>query len=239
MRICKIEGCGKKHLAKGYCSKHYKQIEKHGHILPERHFPDKCTIGGCNNEHYSKGFCNKHYNQIRNHSHIPQRHRRTPNEIIIEGDIAKIVLYNRYCEVIAHALIDVEDAERVRGMKWNLTNRGYAKCWKLKTYLHRYLLDAPEDKSVDHINGHPLDNRKQNLRLASHQENLCNRTSLASNNTSGVTGVYWRSDRNKWAAKIVVNGKDIHLGLFASFEESVAVRKQAEKDYFGEFAPKI
>ena len=33
MKICKIEGCNNKHYAKGYCSKHYTQLRRHGEVL--------------------------------------------------------------------------------------------------------------------------------------------------------------------------------------------------------------
>jgi len=239
MRLCSVEGCGKKHHGLGFCEKHYRRVLRYGSTqLPIKvKEPKICEVEGCNKPHVAKGYCSTHYKQHQK-GILSKRNQRTSNEIVVEGDIAKIALYNRYCEIIAYALIDVEDVDKIKHMKWGSTGRGYTTCYSPKVFLHRYLLDAPEDKSVDHINGHPLDNRKQNLRLASHQENLCNRTSLSSNNTSGVTGVYWRSDRNKWVAQIAVNYKNINLGSFHSFEDAVAVRRQAEKDYFGDFAPK-
>ena len=56
-----------------------------------------------------------------------------------------------------------------------------------------------------------------------------------SNNTSGITGVYWKKDRNKWGARIVVNGKCIYLGYFANKEDAIKIRKEAEIKYFGEY----
>jgi hypothetical protein len=82
----------------------------------------------------------------------------------------------------------------------------------------------------------PLNNRKINLRNCTIQQNNMN-LSLGKNNTSGVIGVCWHSQANKWRAYIMLNRKQISLGVFDDFEEAVTVRKDAEKKYFGEFAP--
>jgi hypothetical protein len=102
--------------------------------------------------------------------------------------------------------------------------------------LHRMIL-APEDSSieVDHRNGDILDNRRENLRLASRAENGCNRGAQR-NNTSGHRGVSWHKQHQCWRAYIMINGKNIHLGLYDSFAEAIAGRRAAEAKYFGEFA---
>lgn len=50
---------------------------------------------------------------------------------------------------------------------------------------------------------------------------------LRSDNKSGITGVHWHG--KKWESQIRVNGKCIHLGLFANLDEAAAARKGAEK----------
>lgn len=44
-----------------------------------------------------------------------------------------------------------------------------------KIYLHRFLMDSPEGLIVDHINHQTLDNRRENLRVVTHSENMKNR----------------------------------------------------------------
>jgi hypothetical protein len=58
---------------------------------------------------------------------------------------------------------------------------------------------------------------------------------VSSINTTGVTGVY-RMPKDRWRARIVVDGKNLSLGCFPSFEEAVAARKAAEAKYHGEYA---
>ena len=82
-------------------------------------------------------------------------------------------------------------------------------------------------KGLDHINRDKSDNRIENLRIADQSVNMHN-TAAKSNNKSGVSGVTWRADRNKWCARIKVGYKNFNLGLFAAIEDAVAARKDAE-----------
>lgn len=76
--------------------------------------------------------------------------------------------------------------------------------YKNKTIkLHRFITNCPKGLVVDHINRNPADNRRCNLRICTQFENNKNR----SNNTSGITGVTWRSRSKKWRATIMKNGK--------------------------------
>lgn len=82
---------------------------------------------------------------------------------------------------------------------------------------------------VDHINQDSLDNRWANLRECSHAENGRNQKKYT-NNSSGSTGVIQRAN-GRWRARIFIQGKHINLGTFDSFEEAVAVRNLANKEY--------
>src|SRR5436305_413040 len=87
-------------------------------------------------------------------------------------------------------LIDAEDLDRVSGRVWSVSVWGYATRQEHgKTmYLHRVVMNAPDDLEVDHINHNRLDCRKENLRLATCQQNRRN-MSRPSHNTSGFKGV--------------------------------------------------
>jgi len=83
---------------------------------------------------------------------------------------------------------------------------------------------------IDHINHIRTDNSIDNLRSVTLQENNKNK-SLGRNNTSGICGVRWKKQSNKWIARINAFGKKIHLGYFISFDEAVKARKKAEVIY--------
>jgi hypothetical protein len=88
---------------------------------------------------------------------------------------------------------------------------------------------------IDHKNLDKIDNRWQNLRLASRSENSSNK-SIGVSNTSGVKGVSWHKGRRHWRAQIKINGKTKALGGFKTKEEAQAVYVKAAEAYFGEFA---
>lgn len=54
-------------------------------------------------------------------------------------------------------------------------------------------------------------------------------------NTSGVRGVVYEKSINKWRARLYFKGKYMSFGTFSKFEDAVAARKVAEKEYFGKF----
>ena len=80
------------------------------------------------------------------------------------------------------------------------------------------------------------DNRKNNFRPATYQENARNR-SLSKKNTSGFIGVCWDKETSKWLAYIKLDYNQIKLGRFINKEDAIRTRLRAEKEYFGEFAP--
>lgn len=182
--------------------------------------------------------CGKHYMQYRRYGKILNRTKFDPNEIILELDMAKIVLYNKNGDKIAETLIDTEDIEKISSDKWCIDKNNYVKNSK-QEYLHRIILGAPKDMCVDHINGNTLDNRKSNLRICTNRENTSNRTKLGTNNTSGILGVRFDDRRNKWYADIQYKGKYIFLGYFNIKEDAIKARIDAEKLYFKEFKSKI
>lgn len=69
---------------------------------------------------------------------------------------------------------------------------------------------------IDHIDGNPANNKLSNLRDVPHSVNLQNRKSATSKNKTGFLGVVKR--RNKFAAHIHKNGKQVYLGLFPTAE---------------------
>ncbi len=94
------------------------------------------------------------------------------------------------------------------------------------------------NKTVDHINGNSLDNRKKNLRICSLVQNFYNQKK-SKNNTSGFKGVQnwskWRKNKI-WHAVIRKNYKLIHLGSFEIQEEAALAYDRAAKELFGEYA---
>ena len=137
-------------------------------------------------------------------------------------------------------LVSAEDYEDyVDGYRFCLNDKGYvmysgAKDGLNGKKLHRIIMGDPEGQFIDHINRDPLDNRRDNLRIVSIQENSMNQT-MRKTNKSGVPGVHWCKSTNKWVAQIAYKYKHINLGRFEKLEDARKAREDAEMKYFGEF----
>jgi len=133
---------------------------------------------------------------------------------------------------------DLEDYDLIKDYCWSKDDNEYLYNRDNDTnkiiYIHRLIMNCPDNMDVDHKFHDTLDNRKEFLRIVTTSQNGMNKV-LMSNNTSGVTGVCWHSRDEKWVARIIVNGKVINLGQYDNFEDAVDVRKEAEKEYFGEY----
>lgn len=139
---------------------------------------------------------------------------------------------------------DEDDYEMVSSYIWYETKAGYIMTRVSKTkqiFLHRLVMfGSGLDEAnlvVDHINRNPRDCRKNNLRVCTGGQNAKNH-SLSKANKSGVTGVIWRPNEQKWQAYICVAGKMKSLGYYRNKEDAIIKRKNAEQEYYGEFAPK-
>lgn len=140
-------------------------------------------------------------------------------------------------------LIDLDDVERCKLHNWCIHFAGRKQHKKYfyaltqdtrpKTMLHRFVMNAPDDMVVDHINGNTFDTRKSNLRTITHKNNCRNRA-LNFNNSSGVRGVTWSKKDNKWMVYIMVNYRQKTLGYFDKLEDAAECRKLADIKYYGE-----
>jgi predicted transcriptional regulator len=195
-----------------------------------------CNIEGCHKKHKAHGLCSKHLLQF-TRGHIPgQRTYRDANEIFIKGDIAEIVLYDKQGHERARTIIDTIDIEKVCDRKWRLSNKRVASHGKNgeNIFIHRLINETPEGMDTDHIDRNQLNNRRTNLRTATHTENMRNR--IKRSGSSKYKGVTWVKQREKWMARIKHGDREKSLGHYATEEEAARVYDDAAQELFGEFA---
>ena len=169
------------------------------------------------------------------------------NNIIRYEDYAVIRINSNTYGIIDYK-IDLDDIERCDQYVWTAMrttlkqskNYFYAKTEGNYGYrmLHRFIMNAPDEYVVDHINNDTTDNRKSNLRICTFQANCRNRR-LSSNNTSGYTGVTWIKKSSKWMAYIHVKDKYKNLEYFNDIQDAVKARRAGEMKYFGEYITEL
>ena len=131
-------------------------------------------------------------------------------------------------------LIDTEDTEKCKSVGvWSLGSNGYVSNCASGIYLHRFVMNCPDDMEVDHIYHNPLDNRKSQLRFATSSQQKMN-TKKRIDNSSGQRGVYYDKSRNTW--NVNINFSDMSFRKrFKNYDDAVNMANTIYKQYFGEY----
>lgn len=133
---------------------------------------------------------------------------------------------------------DMTDYEKIKTYTWreDVDHYGYprlrATIGGKEIKMHTFLGYS----KCDHEDRNPFNNRRYNLRAATQSENATNQ-GIQSNNTSGFIGVSWNKSTNKWRSYINEDKKFIYLGEYVDKTSAITARLQAEKKFYGDFAP--
>lgn len=145
--------------------------------------------------------------------------------------------------VSSEILVDEQDVDLLHAHAWCLQRGGKTRYAASnfagkKIYLHRLIFERMSGvplgrKEVDHCNRNGLDNRRENLRVATRSEQLRN-TSLNIRNKSGFRGVCAVGKR--WRAYVHTDYRRVHLGYFDTAEEAAEAHRVAAQRLSPEFA---
>lgn len=168
--------------------------------------------------------------------------------IELDGRLARLVpVWNGFT-----ALVDETDAEEMMHFAWHVS-KGYrtkyarskirdsAGRW-LSVSMHRMIMKSPVGIEIDHINGNGLDNRRSNLRFATHSQNAAY-SGLRITNQTSYKGVHFRSDRGYFRMTVRCGSERIRRNGFSNAEEAARAYDEEALRLFGDFAvlnfPKI
>lgn len=167
--------------------------------------PIKCSFDGCEKPALAKGLCNGHYKQQRKGQALsPLR--------------PKLTLEQRFWQ-------KVRKTESCWEWGASTDSPGYGRVWvdgRMRP-AHRVAWELtngpiPDGMFLDHRCGNHRCVNPDHLRVVTPGQNNQHRTINQSNNTSGVRGVYWRKDKNAWAARATLNGRYYWGGLHPTLE---------------------
>lgn len=140
------------------------------------------------------------------------------------------------------AIVDDRDYEWLSKNKWLACRRYAARAeyWKDDTgkrcrkwvFMHRAIANAPDGMEVDHINRNTFDNRRNNLRVATHQQNSFNHPGYGNR---GVTKITNRPLKKPYCVRLMISGKSLYLGYYRTMKEARQVWKEAAAKHYGQF----
>jgi hypothetical protein len=163
------------------------------------------------------------------------------NEYEVRGDITAIFM--TYKKAVVEALVSTSDLPKLLSfdVRWKPSKKASGSGYEYDQFyavatpkrngkfehhrLHRFIMDAPEGYDVDHRDGDPLNNVRDNLRVTTRQGNMQNRRGANRNSKSGKKNIRIRNGR--YQARIKLNGKEKVLGTFDTEKEAL----QAVADY--------
>lgn len=140
-------------------------------------------------------------------------------------------------------IIDDEDYEKIKDKTLSITtcaNGVYVKTSKMTNYklerklVHRIVMGEPVGFEIDHINHNPLDNRKENLRIVTHRENM--RHAQARKGKQGRTSQYKGVCfyKGKWIAQCrMKDGRNKSIGKFLDEKEAAKAFNQFAAEHYG------
>lgn len=136
--------------------------------------------------------------------------------------------------------VDKVDKELAK-FDWRISPDGYARVTinGKRWFMHRYIMQPPKDKEVDHKDGNRLNNRRRNLRICTRRENAINSCPMKSKVYSKYKGVTYCSTekrRKKWSVNLEINNKSVYVGRYLTEEEAKEAYNKKAKELFGEFA---
>lgn len=197
--------------------------------LQEKH--EACTVAGCERKHEAKGFCRSHYDRWRMHGDPLARTKSSPTIIENRGDHLALLLEGKH-GAGRECLVDLEQKDFVTEKRFFCNAEGYVlfKENGKRTLLHRFLLGLVQGDSrqCDHVDGDPLNNRRENLRIVTYEQNMQNKKPWG---RTGHRNVTWEEAKQLYRVVVTKDGKKHSGGRHKNLEDAVEAARVARSTF--------
>jgi hypothetical protein len=189
--------------------------------------------------------CSAHTRKVVRSNVLVQGKTRTcgacPNPVVHRPKGVTVIKLTKRSGKILNCFIDSSDYDLVKEYRWYAHKKrrtSYAvshsrKVGGKQVELSMHRLIRPDIVGeVDHKNHNGLDNRRKNLRPATHSQQAIN---IHRKNSSGYRGCY-PTQNGKFVVVLSWERKHIHLGTFPTAVKAARAYDRAAKKYHGAFA---
>lgn len=169
--------------------------------------------------------------------HINYRLMQYANQLFVWAvnccDIMKIIFTKKGQQI----LVSDEDYPYLSQFTWSITKSGHVQRTQ-SFFMHREIMKCAKGLEVDHRNRTPHDNRRENLRICNHSQNMANAKSRKKNKTSKYKGVYLKDIKLKkpWVVSVRQHNKQRYIGYYKTELEAAISYDKVALEFFGEFA---
>lgn len=153
-------------------------------------------------------------------------HREKSRKIFLTHGMTKTYTYGVWAGMKGRCLV------KTNGSYQRYGGSGVTICERWHSF-ENFLSDmgeAPDGTTLDRIDG-MKGYSQNNCRWATYQIQAINRT-VSPSSVTGVKGVSFKAERNRFVARITIDGKTKFLGYFKLLSEAIMAREEAEKKYF-------
>lgn len=221
LKTCSIEDCDRKLRARGLCVSHYNSARLAGEFETTPRTPTRynCSFEGCEKKHLANGLCAAHHSQRRAGTELrPARtlgmpvHDRFNLYVDKSGDCWE---WTGYKNKKGYGIFNPTTSVAAHRVSFELANG-----------------PIPEGAEVDHRCLNRGCVNPTHLRLTTRKQNMENRAGASAASKTGIRGVSYLPERNKWIAYVGHNGKLNHLGSFDTPEEADAAATAKRLELF-------
>jgi len=172
-----------------------------------------CTFDGCDKPHEAHGYCHGHYQQLRRGSPLTTIHRRTNLGMTLGDRLDMYTDKTGDCWVWTGPLND---------QGYGIINTVHKRIRAHRASYELAYGPIPEGMLIDHRCYTPACVKPPHLRVCTQKQNMENHNGARADSKSGVRGVSWSRQRNKWVSMITHNQHSVPVGRFDTIEEAEA-----------------